>query len=71
MARSDYGEGPRPPAEERRAESGGPQMWNDFTTDGAVGIRAEITIYPGGNGDEIHAYVARPLVDTKRGGVIL
>ena len=22
-------------------------MWNDFTTDGAVGIRAEITTYPG------------------------
>jgi carboxymethylenebutenolidase len=46
-------------------------MWNDFTTDGVVGIRAEITTYPGGNGDEIHAYVARPLAETKRGGVIL
>jgi carboxymethylenebutenolidase len=46
-------------------------MWNDFTTDGVVGITAEITTYPGGYGDEIHAYVARPLVESRRGGVIL
>jgi carboxymethylenebutenolidase len=46
-------------------------MWNDFTTDSAVGIRAEITTYPGGMGDEIHAYVARPLAASSRGGVIL
>jgi carboxymethylenebutenolidase len=46
-------------------------MWNDFTTDGVVGIRAEITTYPGGNGDEIHAYVARPLAESKRGAVVL
>ena len=43
-------------------------MWNDFTTDGVVGITAEITTFTGGYGDEIHAYVARPLVESRRGG---
>jgi len=34
--------------------------WNDFRTDVEQGIVAGITTIPGGNGDSIHAYVARP-----------
>jgi carboxymethylenebutenolidase len=36
-------------------------MWNSFRTDEPLGITAEITTYPAGGGDEIHAYVIRPL----------
>lgn len=46
-------------------------MWNDFQTDAGIGVRAEITTYEGGKGDPIHAYVARPLMASSRGGVIL
>src|SRR5438309_1379899 len=35
-------------------------MWNSFSTDAREGITAEVITYPGGNGDEIHAWVARP-----------
>ena len=35
-------------------------MWNSFSTDARAGITAEVIAYSGGNGDEIHAYVARP-----------
>jgi carboxymethylenebutenolidase len=35
-------------------------MWNSFNTDGDLGISAEITTFPGGGGDRIHAYIARP-----------
>ncbi len=35
-------------------------MWNQFSTDAADGITAEVITYAGGNGDAIHAYVARP-----------
>jgi carboxymethylenebutenolidase len=35
-------------------------MWNSFSTDGDLSISASITTYPGGGGDELHAYVARP-----------
>ena len=35
-------------------------MWNSFRTDARLGITAEVIAYSGGNGDEIHAYVARP-----------
>jgi carboxymethylenebutenolidase len=34
--------------------------WNSFTTDSAQGITSEVITYPGGNGDQIHAYVSRP-----------
>lgn len=34
--------------------------WDDFRTDDERGIVAGITRIPGGNGDSIHAYVARP-----------
>jgi carboxymethylenebutenolidase len=46
-------------------------MWNDFKTDGRVGVKAEITTFAGGNGDEIHAYVAQPPSDDPRGGIVL
>ena len=46
-------------------------MWNSFNTDGHVGVHAEITTFTGGNGDTIHAYVARPVGDEKRGGIVL
>jgi carboxymethylenebutenolidase len=35
-------------------------MWNSFRTDEPLAITAEITTFPGGNGEETHAYVARP-----------
>ena len=35
-------------------------MWNSFRTDALDGLTAEVITYPGGGGDEIHAYVARP-----------
>jgi carboxymethylenebutenolidase len=35
-------------------------MWNSFRTDSQQGIIASITSITGGNGDQIHAYVARP-----------
>ncbi len=46
-------------------------MWNSFLTDSHVSVRAEITTYKGGNGDEIHAYVATPIDDAPRGGIVL
>jgi carboxymethylenebutenolidase len=46
-------------------------MWNSFKTDDHLGISAEITTYPAGNGDEIHAYVVRPLSDTRAPGIVL
>jgi carboxymethylenebutenolidase len=35
-------------------------MWNAFSTEDRRGITAEVITYPGGDGDEIHAYFARP-----------
>ena len=46
-------------------------MWNDFQTDAAIGIRAEIAEFLGGNGDTVHAYIARPLAEFPRGGVVM
>ena len=45
-------------------------MWNSFKTDSRLGVTAEITTIKGGNGDDIHAYVARPVGDEKRGGIV-
>jgi carboxymethylenebutenolidase len=45
-------------------------MWNSFRTDARDGITAEVITYPGGNGDEIHAYVARPAGPEPAPGVI-
>lgn len=46
-------------------------MWNSFSTAGPLGITAEIITFPGGNGDEIHAYVARPVTDAPLPGIVL
>ena len=35
-------------------------MWNSFRTDQKLSIDAEIITFPGGGGDQIHAYVAQP-----------
>jgi carboxymethylenebutenolidase len=32
-------------------------MWNSFRTDARSAITAEVITYPGGNGDEIQAYI--------------
>ena len=45
-------------------------MWNSFRTDDRDGITAEVITYPGGSGDEIHAYVARPAGDEPRPGIV-
>jgi carboxymethylenebutenolidase len=38
--------------------------WNSFSTDSTWGgITSEVITYPGGNGDQIHAYVSRPAGD--------
>ena len=45
-------------------------MWNSFRTDGHQAIVAGITTYPAGNGDLIHAYVARPEGDGPFPGMV-
>jgi carboxymethylenebutenolidase len=35
-------------------------MWNSWNTDEPNGMLAHVTTYAGGNGDLIHAYIARP-----------
>lgn len=45
-------------------------MWNSFNTGEQGGITAEITTFSGGNGDQIHAYVAAPRGDQRRGGIV-
>jgi carboxymethylenebutenolidase len=46
-------------------------MWNSFRTDSHQAMAAEITTYAAGNGDLIHAYVARPEGDGRFPGVVL
>ncbi len=46
-------------------------MWNSYSTDGLVGVTAEITTFAGGGGDEIHAYVASPVAGSPRPGIVL
>jgi carboxymethylenebutenolidase len=45
-------------------------MWNSFRTDARDGLTAEVITYPGGGGDEIHAYVVRPAGDEPVPGVV-
>lgn len=46
--------------------------WNSFSTDTNNGIRTEVITYPAGNGDEIHAYVARPAAgEGPRPGIVV
>jgi carboxymethylenebutenolidase len=45
-------------------------MWNSFRTDASTGITSEVITYPGGGGDEIHAYVTRPTGDGPAPGIV-
>ena len=45
-------------------------MWNQFSTDAPDGITAEVITYPGGGGDQIHAYVARPTSGASGPGIV-
>jgi carboxymethylenebutenolidase len=45
--------------------------WNGFTTDSPRGISTEVITYPGGNGDQIHAYMARPTDAGTTPGVVV
>jgi carboxymethylenebutenolidase len=45
-------------------------VWNSFSTDARLGITAGVITYPGGHGDEIHAYVARPAGDGPAPGIV-
>jgi carboxymethylenebutenolidase len=47
------------------------EMWNSYSTGGPVGVTAEITTFAGGDGDEIHAYVAAPVAGSPRPGIVL
>ncbi|HKD90177.1 MAG TPA: dienelactone hydrolase family protein, partial [Streptosporangiaceae bacterium] len=44
--------------------------WNSFSTDSTQGITSEVITYPAGNGDQVHAYVARPTGDATRPGIV-
>src|SRR6266705_4632380 len=46
-------------------------MWNSFNTGAHQGISAEITTYTAGQGDLVHAYVARPAGDGPFPGIVL
>src|SRR5262249_47892456 len=46
-------------------------MWNSFSTDAPVSISAGVTTIAGANGDQIHAYVARPEGSGPFPGVVL
>ncbi len=46
-------------------------MWNTFATDGPQGMTAQITTFAGGNGDQIHAYVAKPMGSGPFPGIVL
>jgi carboxymethylenebutenolidase len=45
-------------------------MWNSFRTDANNGISSEVITYQGGNGDQIHAYVAQPVTEGPRPGIV-
>lgn len=46
-------------------------MWNSFSTDAHQGLVAEVTTYVAGQGDLIHAYVARPAGPGPFPGIVL
>lgn len=46
-------------------------LWNSYDTAGQDGMSATVTQIKGANGDQIHAYVARPEGTARRGGVVL
>lgn len=46
-------------------------MWNSFSTAGPASVTAQIITFSGGGGDEIHAYVAHPVEEATRPGIVL
>ena len=48
-----------------------PVAWNSFQTDAAGGVFAEVITFPGGGGDDIHAYVARPVGQDTTPGIVV
>ena len=48
----------------------GSMIWNSFRTDARTGLEAEVITYPGGNGDEIHAWFARPTGNDPAPGIV-
>jgi carboxymethylenebutenolidase len=49
----------------------GAGMWNSFKTDDRLSMTASITRYPGGSGDETHAYVVQPEADAPLPGIVV
>jgi carboxymethylenebutenolidase len=45
-------------------------MWNSLRTDAHLATRAEIITFPGGHGDQVHAYLAQPEGDGPFPGVV-
>ena len=45
-------------------------MWNSFDTGARDGITAEVITYPGGSGDEIHAWLVRPAGEAPVPGIV-
>ena len=45
-------------------------MWNSFSTDAHTGLTAEVIHVPGGSGNDIHAWWARPTGDGPFPGVV-
>ena len=45
-------------------------MWNSFSTDAHAGLTAEVIHVPGGSGNDIHAWWARPTGDGPFPGVV-
>jgi carboxymethylenebutenolidase len=45
-------------------------MWNTFDTGAREGITAEVITIPGGGGDEIHAWLARPAGEAPVPGIV-
>ena len=46
-------------------------MWNSIQTDQSSGIASDVITFEGGGGDQIHAYVAGPRQDARRGGIVV
>lgn len=45
--------------------------WNSYSTAGPFGVTAQIATFAGGDGAEVHAYVASPVTDSPRPGIVL
>ena len=45
-------------------------MWNSHSTDGTFKMTAEITTYPAGGGDRVHAYVVSPETEGYLPGIV-